>query len=336
MSLLIRPPQPVGRHVRIDLRCRQRGMPEHLLHTTQVGAALQKMGGSRMPKTMWREIGRVLDRGDPGVHEPANRSLIDSAASRSEKQGGTTATAHQRWPSVRQPNVQRPLRRRAVRYRPLLPTLAEDPNDPSVPIEIVDVETAQLADPDAGCIEQLHDRRIANGHGTTVVGGDSRLIEHGTRVGLSQHTRKRTVRFRAAEQRSGIGRHPTSSMCPGSEHPCRGRPPGHRAASFPEAVLLRQPRTQYSNIQPGEAIATVSLQVEEQIRDVTQVRADRMTAQIALRNEMPLVVTEHHGERLGELRRIRFLDRMIGGVHLLTMRQLPSTRQLATRDVYIE
>jgi hypothetical protein len=41
--------QPLDQHVGVDLRARQRGVAEDLLHAPQVGAALQEVGGDTYP-----------------------------------------------------------------------------------------------------------------------------------------------------------------------------------------------------------------------------------------------------------------------------------------------
>jgi murein DD-endopeptidase MepM/ murein hydrolase activator NlpD len=48
MGLLVRPAQPIHRHMRVDLGRRERGVAEQLLDTSQVGPALEQMGGGRV------------------------------------------------------------------------------------------------------------------------------------------------------------------------------------------------------------------------------------------------------------------------------------------------
>lgn len=48
MGLLVRPAQPIHRHMRIDLGRRERSVAEQLLDTSQVGPALKQVGSGRM------------------------------------------------------------------------------------------------------------------------------------------------------------------------------------------------------------------------------------------------------------------------------------------------
>ena len=52
--------QPLVRHVGVDLRGGQRSVPEHLLHAAKVRAALEQMGGHRVPKSVRAEVGCPL------------------------------------------------------------------------------------------------------------------------------------------------------------------------------------------------------------------------------------------------------------------------------------
>src|SRR3954470_14471130 len=50
--------QPVDGHQRIDLRRRHRGVPEQLLHDTDVGAAVEEVGGEGVPQRVRRDLRR--------------------------------------------------------------------------------------------------------------------------------------------------------------------------------------------------------------------------------------------------------------------------------------
>jgi hypothetical protein len=53
MGLPVGGGQPLDRNVGVDLRARQRGMAEDLLHAAQVGTALQQVGGGGVPQPVW-------------------------------------------------------------------------------------------------------------------------------------------------------------------------------------------------------------------------------------------------------------------------------------------
>ena len=50
MSGLVDGPQTIAGHVGVDLRRRQIGMAEELLHCPEVGSSLEQVGGVRMPE----------------------------------------------------------------------------------------------------------------------------------------------------------------------------------------------------------------------------------------------------------------------------------------------
>ena len=55
-------------------------MTEDLLHAPQVGAALQEMGGGRMPESVRPGVGHACHRGQAGMHDPPCGPGIESAA----------------------------------------------------------------------------------------------------------------------------------------------------------------------------------------------------------------------------------------------------------------
>ena len=65
-------PQPLIRHVGVDLRRGERGVPENLLHAAQVGTALQQMGRHRMPKSVGAEVGCPFGHLEGTMDDPAH------------------------------------------------------------------------------------------------------------------------------------------------------------------------------------------------------------------------------------------------------------------------
>src|SRR5260370_27821985 len=164
MGLMVNRDQPVDGDVRIDLRRRERGMPEDLLDTAQVSAALEEMGGGGMPQPVRAGVRHRTGRRDPGVHDPSNRARVDPAPTRAREDGrGRAASKH--GSAARQPFEDGPERRNAHRYGSLLAPLAEDPDRMPAGIEIGQVQTAQFPDPDPGCGQEFHDRRITQTDG---------------------------------------------------------------------------------------------------------------------------------------------------------------------------
>ena len=85
-----------------------------------------------------------------------------------------------------QPPVEGVLGGQPVGNGPLLASLAQHPEHPPPRVEVVDVETAQLAHPDAGRVERLQDRHIAR-RDRVVPGHLRRRLEQRTRLCLVEH-----------------------------------------------------------------------------------------------------------------------------------------------------
>ena len=86
MGLLIDRHQPVNADVRIDLRRRERGVAEDLLDAAEVSAALEQVGGRRMPQSVRTGVRNRAGCGDPGMDDPADGARVDPAASRAEEE----------------------------------------------------------------------------------------------------------------------------------------------------------------------------------------------------------------------------------------------------------
>ena len=82
------------------------------------------------------------------------------------------------------------------RHGALLAALAEHPDHAPVVVDVVDVEAAQLADPDAGGVEQLQDRHVADAQGTAVVGERRGRLQQRPGLVLAERRRQRAVRLR--------------------------------------------------------------------------------------------------------------------------------------------
>ena len=79
VRLLVGPPQPVRGHVGVELGRRQAGVTEQLLHRSQVGSALEQVGGRACAAA---RAGRCPAPRAPrraAVHERAHGSLVDPA-----------------------------------------------------------------------------------------------------------------------------------------------------------------------------------------------------------------------------------------------------------------
>ena len=101
-------------------------------------------------------------------------------AAGTEEQRRPGAGHRQRGPPGSQPGAEGALGGRAVRDGALLAALAQHPDDAALVVEVVDVEAAELADADAGRVEQLEHRDVAQPHRAAVVGPGGRRLEQGS------------------------------------------------------------------------------------------------------------------------------------------------------------
>ena len=109
VRLLVGPAQPVGGDVGVELRGRQRGVAEQLLHRAQVGAALEQVGGGGVPQPVRADVGRARARrrsaGAPACAPPAGRSGRPRAPRKSAGAGALDRAARA---ARREPAVERP------------------------------------------------------------------------------------------------------------------------------------------------------------------------------------------------------------------------------------
>ena len=59
-------------------------MAQHFLDAAQVRTALDQMGGGRVPKTMWSEVGKPGYGGQSLVHDPSRGTRVEPPATSSK------------------------------------------------------------------------------------------------------------------------------------------------------------------------------------------------------------------------------------------------------------
>ena len=72
-------------------------MAEDLLHAPQVGAALQEMGGGRMPEPVRPGVGHSGHRGQTGMYDPPRGPGIEPAAPTPGRTDSGTRPPSRRW-----------------------------------------------------------------------------------------------------------------------------------------------------------------------------------------------------------------------------------------------
>jgi hypothetical protein len=106
------------------------------------------------------------------------------------------AGGEHRRPAGDQPAVECPLGGDAVRHGAFLAALAEDPHHTPLAVDVVDVEAAELTDPDAGGVEQLQDGRVACTERGAVVRHGRGVLQQRARLGDVERGRQRLVGLR--------------------------------------------------------------------------------------------------------------------------------------------
>ena len=155
-------------------------------------------------------------------------------------------------PSVGEPRRQRGLGRFAERHGPLLVALAQHAQQPPRRVDVVDVEAAQLADPDAGRVEHLDDESVPQRKRIallcTGIGGGHRV----QRLVLTQHGGQRSPRLGHLQTGGRIARQQPTPGRPCREGLHRRGPARQRGASDARGGLGRQPRPQHRQAQAGQ------------------------------------------------------------------------------------
>ena len=252
MGLVVHRPQPRDRDVGVELRRGQRRVAEQFLDDAQVGAALEQVGGRAVAQPVRADVRCPVDRGDRLVHDRAGLPLIEAAAAGTDQQRRARLRRSQCGAPVGQPRRQRRLGRLAERDGALLVSLAQHPQQPAGCVDVIDVQAAQLADPNAGGVQQLDDEQVPQCERITLlrtrIGGG-----HGIqRLILTQHRGQRSTRLGELQPGGRIARQQTASGCPGGEGLDRRGAPRQRGAGRAGRCLGGQPRPQNRQAQAGD------------------------------------------------------------------------------------
>ncbi len=235
------------------------------------------------------------------MHDSSHGALVDAAASCTEEGRCATCRLGHRRATALQPERQRVGGRRTVGHRTLLAPLAEDPHHPAAGVEVVDVDTGELADPDAGRIQQLEDRQVAQTLRSVVSERLQGGVEHGPHLGLGQCGGQLAVGLRAGQQRAGIRSRATGAGQPGREHPRRGRPSRHGRAGSAERLQIGQPAAQRTD---ASAVTDSShpqpLGMGGETLEIGEIGTNGVNREVTFGHEMPLVVSQRRDPCLAE------------------------------------
>ena len=161
MGLAIGRAESISRHMGIDLRSGQRCMTQEFLHCSQIRSTFEKVSGRGVAQAVRPQIRDSGDVGKPTMHYLANRAWIDAAAACAQEERRARTRDDELWTTQFEPSPKGSIAGKAKRHDAFLTALAKHSGHPPMSVDVVDVETTQLPDADAGGIEQLQDGRVS-------------------------------------------------------------------------------------------------------------------------------------------------------------------------------
>ena len=155
-------PQSRPHHVRINLRGRNIGVPEHHLHTAQIRPPFQKVGGETMADHVGRHMVEVClpswRRLPAASRTPAGSTRLRGRSRRDTGFPALSARRRGRSADIRA----RPPARLSHRHDPLFVALAGGAQDPIFQIEIGQAQFAEFGDAQPGSIQQFEHGPVAH------------------------------------------------------------------------------------------------------------------------------------------------------------------------------
>ena len=247
--------------MRVKLGRGEVGVAEHLLNAAQVGAAFEEVGRERVPEQV-RVDALGVEAGFLGkpAQDQEDARAGEAAALGVEEELGTSAPVEV-WPASREVAPERVGCRPAERHDPLLAALPGRPDDALFEIDVHLPEADELTHAEAGSVEQLDQRPVAQRSRRRTDRGVDQTFGLGGREGARELARLagqgdcgcRVVRPAAEENQMSV------------ERPRCGRPTGDRrgrAALGPELgelalEIFRRGRVQRL-LEPGRDVVEVA------------------------------------------------------------------------------
>ena len=141
------------------------------------------------------DVGGAADGRDGLMHHGAGLTRVESPPAWSEQQRGAGPGMHQRRTAVGKPGVQCTECGPTEGDGALLVSLAQHSQQPPARIDVVDVEAAQLTDPDAGGVEHLDDQPVPQGQRIALFGAETGRVHRRLCLVLTKHRREGPVGF---------------------------------------------------------------------------------------------------------------------------------------------
>src|SRR5215203_4396613 len=227
------PAPPIG-YVGIELGRREVGVAEHLLHRAQIGTALEQVRRERVAEQVRVDTLRVEAR-LPGqlAEDQEGARARQRAAARVQEQLRPVPCVEER-PTAREVAAQSVGAGPAERDDALLAALADAADEPPLEVDAALLEPDRLADAEAGAVEQLDERGVAERARRRAGGG----VDQALRLGGGERPRQRPRPARQLDRRRRVVRARAEQLLVAEERPNRGRAPGDRRRGEPLRALL--------------------------------------------------------------------------------------------------
>src|SRR5262245_37949649 len=155
--------------VSVSLCRRETHVPKQLLNRAQIGPRLQEMRGKGMAQRVWADSASRAAARNASRHQPLNASACQSSTPRVDKERlalwcpSPVRVVSGEQGSIGVPLAQRLLSRFVERHDSLFASFAHHAHHPTREIDILQIECNELAQADAGGVEQLEDGPDAAG-----------------------------------------------------------------------------------------------------------------------------------------------------------------------------
>lgn len=241
VSLVVYTAQPFDGHMGVELCGGQAGMPQQFLDDAQVGSAFEEVSGGGMPQTVRAQVGCARHSRNDVVHDGSGLTLVEAPPTAAQQQCAAGLGGGQMRAAEIQPILERPVCRHPEGHRSFLVAFTEYPDQAAGTVGIVDIEPAQLTDPNTGGVQHLHDQAIAQCHRITL--GRPRFRRGHSGIGLipAENGGQHPVGARRSQPRTGIGGEMSGVCQPCCESPCRRSTSSHGGPRSTARGQLRQP-----------------------------------------------------------------------------------------------
>jgi hypothetical protein len=279
-----------------------------------------------MSQTVRPNVGSIGHQRDPGVHHSTDGPLVEAPATRTkEERGATVGGGQARSPRVL-PTLNSLHSRDAEGNGPLLVALAEHSDDVARLVDVVNVEADELANSNAGGIEEFEHRVVAQLLRARLPWRQvRRRLEQRDSLGLREHPRQESLRLRRGQDQTWVGSQPTASGAERCEHSGGCRMPGDRRSRPATGGQLGKPAAQNSDIEVTGARLAHSVRMVKQTPNVGGICPNRVFRQPALKTQ----VADEGGEN------VRSVGRRGRGLPVYFDRELSfHSERCALLDVY--